>query len=95
MSRKAAIPRAGPARKSTIGRPRILTDEQVVAIMAWHDARSVWRAQRAAVKTLRQFAKEMGVTHGTITYVIRRRGELKQASPDKRDKEAQVRRGLT
>ena len=65
MSRKAAIPRAGPARKSTIGRPRILTDEQVVAIMAWHDARSVWRAQRAAVKTLRQFAKEMGVTHGT------------------------------
>ena len=65
MSRKAVAPRAVPARKSTIGRPRMLTDEQLVAIMAWHDAMSVWKAHRATVKTLRQFAKEMGVTHGT------------------------------
>jgi hypothetical protein len=81
MSRKAEIPRAATSRKSTIGRPRKLTDAQVAAILAWHDAMSAWKATRGSIRTFRQFAKEMGVTHGAITYVIRQRGQMKKASP--------------
>ena len=95
MSRKAVAPRAGPPRKSTIGRPRMLTDEQIAAILAWHDAMAAWRAQRATIKTLRQLAKDMGVSHGAIAHVIRRRGEVKQAFPDQRAEEARLRRGVT
>ena len=81
MSRKTETPRAATSRKSTIGRPRTLTEAQVAAILAWHDAMSAWMATRASIKTIRQVAKEMGVTHGAITYVIRRRGQMKKASP--------------
>ena len=81
MSRNAETPRAATSRKSTIGRPRTLTDEQVAAILAWHDAMSAWKAIRTSIKTIRQFAKEMGVTHGAVTYVIRRQGQMKKASP--------------
>jgi hypothetical protein len=66
--------------KSTIGRPRVLTDAQVAEILSWHDALLTWKAQRAALKTIRQLAKELGVTHGAITSVIRR--GLKQACPE-------------
>ena len=85
MSRKAQTPHPATPRKSTIGRPRRLTDEQVVAILAWHDKVTAWKARHAKFKTLRQIAKEMGVTHGAITSVIRQRGEFKQASPEHRE----------
>jgi IS30 family transposase len=51
--------------KSTIGRPRVLTQEQVDAILAWHSA---W----TALKTLRQLAKELGVHPSTAYNAIRR-----------------------
>jgi len=76
--------------KSTIGRPRALTDEQVARIFKWHDAILKWKARRSKLTTLRQLAKELGVTHGAITSVIRQRG-LKQASPEHRKAELESR----
>lgn len=67
--------------RSTIGRPRALTDEQVRQILAWHDA---WIALRRELKTLRQLAKELGVAPSTLYNVIRRRGEFKQPPPDRK-----------
>ena len=77
--------------KSTIGRPRVLTDEQVARILKWHDAILKFKARRSKLITLRQLAKELGVTHGAITSVIRQRGEFKQASPEHRKAEMQNR----
>lgn len=72
--------------KSTIGRPRSLTDEQVARIFKWHDAILAWKAQRSSLITIRQLAKELGVTHGAITSVLRQRGP-KLASPEQRQTE--------
>jgi hypothetical protein len=46
-----------------------------------------WQAQRKTLKTLAQLAYELGVARGTISWVIKRRGEFKQASPDERELE--------
>jgi hypothetical protein len=78
--------------KSTVGRPRILTDQQVAAILEWHDALLVWKAQRKGLKTQRQLAKELGVTTGAIRRVICQRGEFKQPSPEHRSAELSARR---
>jgi hypothetical protein len=78
--------------KSTVGRPRVLTDEQVSIVLAWHDAVVAWRAERAKLKTQRQLARELGVTPGAIASVIRRRGEFKQVSPEHRQNAIQSRR---
>ena len=32
--------------KSTMGRPRQVTDEQITKILAWHDAIEAWKAKR-------------------------------------------------
>lgn len=66
--------------KSTIGRPRALTQEQVNLILSWYDA-------MRAMKTLRQLAKELGVAPSTVYNVIRKRGEFKQPSRDCREAE--------
>ena len=71
--------------KSTVGRPRVLTDEQVVLILQW-------REQWKAVKTFRQLAKDLGVATSTVYDVIRRRGEFKQPPPDRREAELRARR---
>jgi len=73
--------------KSTVGRPRVLTDAQVAVIFSWHDAIRTWKAQRADLKTIRQLASELGVTPGAVTSVIRR-GGVKQACPE-------IRKGVT
>lgn len=78
--------------KSTIGRPRAVTDEQIVTILAWHDAVLAVEAQRRSLKTLRQLCQELNLSKGTIHYVIRCRGELKQASPEHRQRELITRR---
>jgi hypothetical protein len=78
--------------KSTIGRPRRLTDQQIAAILAWHEQIRAWRVLRKAFKTQRQLARELGVSPATISYVIARRGEFKQPSPDRRDGEIGRRR---
>lgn len=67
--------------KSTIGRPRRLTDAQVAIILAWHEEILVLKALRAAVKTQRQLARELGVAPSTVAHVIACRGQFKQASP--------------
>ncbi len=77
--------------KSTIGRPRVLTDEQVARIIKWHDAILKWKARRSKLITLRQLAKELGVTHGAVTSVIRQRGQHKQPSPEHRKAEIENR----
>ena len=68
--------------RSTIGRPRRLTDAQVAIILAWHDEILVLKALRATVKTQRQLAQELGVAPSTVAHVIARRGQFKQASPE-------------
>ena len=73
--------------KSTIGRPRALTQEQVDLILAWHDAVRSLSAQRKSLKTLRQLAQELGVPPATAYNVIRRRGAFKQPPRDRREAE--------
>jgi hypothetical protein len=41
--------------KSTIGRPRALSDRQVKIILAWHVRYLFWRAFRRTLKTQREF----------------------------------------
>ena len=63
-------------RRSVTGRPRTLTDAQVLSVLAWHDARM----------TLKQKADELGISVATLTNAIRSRGEhYKQPSPERRD----------
>jgi hypothetical protein len=78
--------------KSTIGRPRALTDRQVKIILAWHVRYLVWRALRKTLKTQRQLARELGVSQATISHVIRFGGDYKQASPECRAVEIKRRR---
>jgi len=67
--------------KSTIGRPRRLTDQQVAMILAWHEQILKLKALRATVKTQRQLAQELGVAPSTVAHVIACQGQFKQASP--------------
>lgn len=78
--------------KSTIGRPRMLTDEQVAVILSWHEQVAAWRALGAGLKSRRQLASELGVSLSTISQVIARRGQYKQPSPDVRNGELDGRR---
>lgn len=59
---------------STKGRPRVVTDAQVEAILEWH----------RTYKPLRVFAAEIGLKKTTIQHVIGRKGQYKQPSPEKR-----------
>lgn len=61
--------------KSIKGRPRMVTDAQVEAILEWHRSR----------KTLRQVAAELGLSPKLVQYVIARGGEYKQVSPELRE----------
>jgi hypothetical protein len=61
--------------KSTLGRPRALTDAQIADILAWHAKR----------QTLIQKAAEHGVSPTVIRQVIRTGGKTyKQPSPEQR-----------
>jgi len=73
--------------KSTIGRPRRLTDEQVAVILPWHEQVLALQALRASIKTQRQVASELGVSPATICQLIARRGKYKLASPERRARE--------
>ncbi len=74
--------------KSTMGRPRALTDLQVQTIRVWHNQILEWQARRARLKTLRQLARELAVAPATISHVIKCAGQFKQPSPEKRALEA-------
>ena len=71
--------------KSTIGRPRRLTDEQVAVILTWHEQILALQALRASIKTQREVARELGVAPSTVAHVVACRGQFKQASPSERD----------
>jgi len=70
--------------KSTIGRPRALTDHQVRIILAWHTRVLAWKALRKTLKSQRQLAQEFGVSQGTISRAVRFNGQYKQPSPEGR-----------
>jgi len=74
--------------KSTMGRPRRLTDAQVAMILAWHEEIADLKVLRARIKTQRQLARELGVSASTIAHVIACRGEFKQVAPENRAPEA-------
>jgi hypothetical protein len=80
-----------PIMKSTIGRPRRLTDRQVKIILAWHFRFLIWRALRKTLKSQRDLARELGVSQATISYVIRLGGRYKQVSPERRTAEIRQR----
>ena len=60
---------------STLGRPRKLTDAQVVKVMAWF---ALPRPGRPKMLTL---ALDFGVALGTIQHCIEIRGRYKKAGP--------------
>jgi len=72
VTRRGVLVKSATRRFATIGRPRALTQEQVNLILTWHDAVRALSAQRKALKTLRQIAKELGVPPATVYNVIRR-----------------------
>jgi DNA-binding MarR family transcriptional regulator len=71
--------------KSTIGRPRSLTEKQIKLIRAWHVRYLVWRALRRTVKTQREIAQEFGVSQSTVNRIIRRGADYKRGFPEVRD----------
>jgi DNA-binding CsgD family transcriptional regulator len=79
--------------KSTIGRPRALTDRQVEIILVEHGRRLAWKAFGASLKSQRELARELGVSQGTISHVIRILGHYKQVSPDRRARAMKRRTG--
>jgi transposase len=70
--------------KSTGGRPRLVTDAQIEVILRWHKEVLAIRKLVEKVKTIRQLAKELGLSRGVISDVIARRGIYKQPSPEHR-----------
>ena len=72
-------PQAG-FRKSTVGRPRRLTDAQVAWLLEEYERYQTWRELRPTVKSQRQLAAELGVSQATISLAVRSRGQYKQAS---------------
>jgi hypothetical protein len=79
--RQFACDKLEPLMKSTIGRPRRLTDEQVTRILAWHVQILALKALRASLKTQKQIAAELNVAPATIARVIACRGRYKKPSP--------------
>jgi len=80
--------------RSTVGRPRRVTDAQVEQILAWRAAILELKAKRSSIKTIRQLARELGVSTAAINDVIRARGEYKQASPENRNRVLRERRAF-
>ena len=78
--------------KSTIGRPRTLTDRQVQIVLAGYARYLAWKALRKTLKSQRQLAQEFGVSQGTISRAVRLSGQYKQPSPDERSAQVGPRR---
>jgi len=79
-------------RKSTIGRPRVLTDRQVAMLLAEHERFLAWRALRKTVRSQRELARELGVSQGTVSRAVRSSGRYKQPDPENRAAELKRRR---
>jgi hypothetical protein len=76
---------AEPKLRSTVGRPRTLTDQQIGTILEEYANYLAWRALRRSVMSQRELARAMGVSPATISYAVRLQGNYKQASPDRRE----------
>ncbi len=62
-------------RRSTTGRPRVVTDAQIQEILTWNANRL----------TVEQKARQMNLSASVLTYVIRTHGRgYKQPSPEQR-----------
>jgi len=83
---------AEPKLRSTVGRPRTLTDQQIGTILEEYANYLAWRALRRSVKSQRDLARAMGVSPATISYAVRLRGKYKQPSPDRRQANTNYRR---
>src|SRR5258708_24326244 len=81
---REAAPSPPAIGRSTIGRPRALTDRQVGVILAEHARFLAWQALRQTVKSQRQLAREFGVSQATISLAVRSKGLYKQPSPERR-----------
>jgi hypothetical protein len=86
--------RSAATGKSTVGRPRALTDRQVEVILAEHARFLAWRALRQTVKSQRQLAREFEVSQATISLAARSKGDYKQPSPERRAATLAARRAL-
>jgi hypothetical protein len=75
---------AEPQLRSTVGRPRTLTDRQITTILAEYANYLAWRALRRSVMSQRDLARSLGVSPATISYAVRLQGKYKQPSPDRR-----------
>jgi hypothetical protein len=76
---------AEPLLRSTVGRPRTLTDQQIRTIMEEYANYLAWRALRRSVMSQRDLAHAMSVSPATISYAVRLQGKYKQPSPDRRE----------
>jgi ribosome-binding protein aMBF1 (putative translation factor) len=83
---------AEPKLRSTVGRPRTLTDQQIRAILEEYANYVVWRALRRSVMSQRDLARAMGVSPATISYAVRLQGKYKQPSPEGRQANTNHRR---
>jgi len=63
---------------STIGRPRVLTDEQIQIILTCHSQYLAWKALRKTFKTQRELAREFGVSQGTVHRAVQLQGQYKR-----------------
>jgi transposase len=64
-----------PTRRSTLGRPRRITDAQVAEILAWAAARMTVNAK----------ARELGVSPSALRIILKTHGtHYKQPSPERR-----------
>ena len=77
--------------KSTVGRPRRVTDAQIRTILDWHETLLACQAKRKNTRTIRQLAAQLGLSTATISDVIRSRGEFKQPPPDERARNIEIR----
>jgi hypothetical protein len=84
--------RVAPRLRSTIGRPRVLTERQIRRVLAAYTRFLAWKALRQTVQSPRQLAEEFGVSYATIRFAIHSREHYKQASPERRAAELRRRR---
>jgi transposase len=68
-------------RRSTIGRPRKLTDDQVAAILAWYEAHQALMILRRYLRPVQQLARDLGIAPATVYNVVSRQGVYKKRGP--------------
>jgi hypothetical protein len=78
--------------KSTVGRPRRATDEQIQSVLKWHAEYVAWIAKRPAIPTQRDLARHLKLSTTAVNRIIRQRGQYKQTSPEDRAAEQERRR---